>query len=410
MKVFILAGGFGTRLSHIVKDVPKPMAPIQKKPFLEVLIMTLKKQGFSDIVLLTGHKSEIIENHFKDGSAFGVHIEYSIETEPLGTGGAIKQAAENFVSEGDFMVLNGDTYFDADLTALVRFHQDNKAGLTIALKYREDVKRYGMVRTKDYQVLEFIEKNPDLEDGYINGGIYVINKNALTSFKKRGFLSFESEVMPLLLKENKVLALPFGGRFIDIGVPDDYFQADSTLLEWIEEEKIKVAFLDRDGIINVDSGYSYKKENLKLVPGIIPFLKGLRALGYHFVIVTNQAGIGKGKYTEDDFREFQAELELQFLSEDLKFLDTYFCPYHPEAVIPEYRKVSLLRKPSPAMVLQAADKHCIDIAKSVMIGDKASDVLEIPYLRTYLLRGIYDLKNQSNAYDSFDEILKMLAK
>ncbi len=408
MQALILAGGFGTRLSHIVKDLPKPMAPIQNKPFLEILISYLKKQGINDIILLTGYKSESIEAYFQEGKKSGLSVRYSIEKEPLGTGGAVKKAALTMVQDEDFLLINGDTYFDVDCKYLMDFHKRNAALLTIALKYKEDVKRYGSVRLEDGRIMEFIEKSDCLEDGLINGGVSVLSKKALQYFKKDGFLSIEKEVMPLLLDEGKVYGVPFGGKFIDIGVPRDYYRAGKEIPGWLKKPKIKAAFLDRDGVLNVDEGYTHKAEDLRLVDGVIPFLKDLRKMGFKFIIITNQAGIGKGLFKNEDYDHFQETLLKKLSREGIEIIDSFYSPYHPEAVLEEYKKESLLRKPGPGMVLLAADKHHIDLNRSIMIGDRDSDRIRLPYLRSFILKSRYGSNPEFKTYADFNEITEAL--
>ena len=166
----ILAGGFGTRLAHVVSDVPKPMAPIAKKPFLEYIVKTLKNQGFDSFVFLTGYKSEIIEKHFKK-------LKNAIlikEETALGTGGAILNAY-NYL-EDEFFVINGDTFFDIDYSLLEDFSKDKPC--TIALRYTNNISRYGMVEINDdFKTTSFVEKGSLPEnriDGYINGGIFYL--------------------------------------------------------------------------------------------------------------------------------------------------------------------------------------------------------------------------------------------
>jgi D,D-heptose 1,7-bisphosphate phosphatase len=409
MQAFILAGGFGTRLAYIVKDVPKPMAPIGRKPFLAFLIENLKNQGIKEIVLLTGHKSEQIESYFGNGSRFGVNIQYSVETSPLGTGGAILKAANLYLKNDNFLVLNGDTYFDVDCKLLMQFHEENQAVLTIGLKYKKDVKRYGNVEISGSRVSRFTEKNPSLEDGLINGGIYAVHKKALSYFEKREtLLSFENEVMPLLMKQETILGIPFGGKFIDIGVPEDYSFADQVLKGWQKQKKIKAAFLDRDGIINKDKGYTNKLSDLEWVDGIISFLKKLARLKYQLIIVTNQAGIAKGKFTEEDYLSFQKGLTICLKKEGIIILDSFYCPFHKEGTVKKYTKNSFLRKPNPGMILEAADLYNIDISKSIMVGDKASDRILLPCLKSYILKGAYPLPEGFPIYQNFDEILEGL--
>ena len=173
----ILAGGFGTRLSHVVSDVPKPMAPVYGRPFLCYLLDRLIDAGIGRIVLATGYKHECIEDYF--GTEYrGVEIVYSQETTPLFTGGAIRQAADKIQSD-DFVVLNGDTLFDIDLTKLYDFHIKNHANLSIALRHVTDTSRYGSVACTNDHIVAFSEKTESLGAGDINGGIYAVNRDWL---------------------------------------------------------------------------------------------------------------------------------------------------------------------------------------------------------------------------------------
>ena len=147
----ILSGGFGTRLSHVISDVPKPMAPIQNIPFLEYIVQTLKQQGFDHFIFLTGYKSECIENYFK----YLKNAIFVKEEKALGTGGAILNAFNNLQDE--FFLINGDTFFDIDYSLLEDFGKNKP--ITIALRYTNDVNRYGFVETDDdFLVKSFIEK------------------------------------------------------------------------------------------------------------------------------------------------------------------------------------------------------------------------------------------------------------
>ncbi len=407
MRVFILAGGFGTRLREVISDIPKPMAPIGRKPFLEFLISYLEKQGYRDIVLLTGYKSQIIEGHFGDGKKYGVNITYSREKNPLGTGGAIREAALLYPSEEDFLILNGDTFFDGDYRLLAGFHKSRGSLVTIALKYKIDVTRYGSVELEKGRIISFNEKPSKPEDGLINGGVTVLSNKSLPFFKE-GPHSLEKDVLPRIVDNKAVCGLPFGGKFIDIGIPEDYLKASKDLPGWLSGKKIKAAFLDRDGIINEDEGYTYRIEDLRLVEGAVQFLKDLENLGFRLIIVTNQAGIGKGLFGEKDYLLFQDKLVQILAADGISILDSFYSPYHNEAPLKKYRKNSLLRKPGPGMALCAADKYNIDLAESVMIGDRDSDRLDLPYLHSFIIKGKYGNDPALRTYSNFNEVLEAI--
>ena len=222
MEAIVLAGGFGTRIQSVVSDVPKPMAPVCGKPFLHYLLQSIVRQDIKRIILAVGYKSEIIIRHF--GNKFeSADLIYSIEDEPLGTGGGIRQAIE--MVEGDeVLIINGDTFFDIPFQDLIHFHQKGGYDLTMCLKPMEDFDRYGTVIINKDRVVGMKEKQP-CEKGIINGGVYILNKRVIEYFPNGAKFSFEKEIL-----EEKVNKLKFGAfvsdsYFIDIGIPEDYKKA-----------------------------------------------------------------------------------------------------------------------------------------------------------------------------------------
>lgn len=228
IQVLIPAGGFGTRLRSVIQDVPKPMALIKNRPFLEWLIEFLKIQGLTNIVVLTGHQSEAIIHHFGDGSNFGVKITYSHEESPLGTGGSIAKAIKNSDYK-DFLVLNGDTLFCIDINLFIK---KSRAPITIALKSVEDTSRYGRVLLSDKNlVTEFQEKKAGFEYGLISAGIYYLQKEVQSYFKEASF-SFEKDILEPLSQKSLVSGFLCSGEFIDIGIPSSYQEAQIKIPEW----------------------------------------------------------------------------------------------------------------------------------------------------------------------------------
>ena len=225
LPVIILAGGMGTRLKDVIHDVPKPMAPVMGKPFLEYLVMQLMRWNIRDIVMSVGYKRDCIKDYFGDGSRWDVKIKYADEVNPLGTGGGIRNAAQ-FVDKGSFLVMNGDSYFDADLEGLFLLHGKKKSQLTVALVQRNDTGRYGKVEIdSEGRVIAFKEKESGTP-GFINSGIYVMTKEFVALFPE-GKSSFENDMMPRSVGRG-VFGLPMEGFFIDIGVPEDYEKACSA--------------------------------------------------------------------------------------------------------------------------------------------------------------------------------------
>lgn len=224
MEAIILAGGFGTRLSHIVTDVPKPMAPVKNKPFLEYIMEYLIVQGITKVILATGFKSEVISDYF--GNSYkGLRILYSKEESPLGTGGALKKAIA--LCESDYIfIINGDTYFDVSLKDMMMFHLGEKASITISAKKMFNYSRYGTLLCKDSLVNAFQEKRLT-EEGLINGGIYLLNKSILDNIDKDVF-SLEKDVFEAQIECIRIVAYESNGYFIDIGIPEDYYKAQEV--------------------------------------------------------------------------------------------------------------------------------------------------------------------------------------
>lgn len=221
MEAIILAGGFGTRLAHIVKDVPKPMAPVANRPFLEYILDYLKKNGISKVVLATGYKHEVIENYF--GNVYNdINIEYSVEDMPLFTGGAIKKALKK-CTESEVFVINGDTYFNVNLKKMKEFHILHKSDITVATKEMVDIDRYGTLILKDIRIVKFKEKQKKVK-GFINGGIYIINRNLFDNIKEEKF-SFETNIMEKFVLDLKINSFKCDKYFIDIGIEKDYYTA-----------------------------------------------------------------------------------------------------------------------------------------------------------------------------------------
>ncbi|MDK2084126.1 nucleotidyltransferase family protein [Aliarcobacter butzleri] len=225
MEAIILAGGFGTRLRSVVSDVPKPMAPIDSKPFLEYLFHYLKKYNVTKVVLSVCHKKELIQKHFQN-SFLDIEIDYSIEDDALGTGGAIKQSL-SMCKKDNVVVLNGDSFFDINLNKLLEKHIEYASDLTLGLKPMENFDRYGVVSTDDNgKVTGFLEKK-QTDNGNINGGVYIIKRSLLDSVEAKIF-SFE-EYMSNKYEAKNFFTMKSDGYFIDIGIPEDYEKAQREL-------------------------------------------------------------------------------------------------------------------------------------------------------------------------------------
>jgi len=220
MQTLILAGGLGSRLQEVIHHYPKPMVSIDGRPFLEYLILQLKKHNLTEILLCIGYLGEKIKEYFQDGTRWGVEIEYSEEEKPLGTGGAIK-LAESFVRSDNFLVLNGDSCLDIDFNELIGFHKLREALVTLALVQIIKPDRYGLVEIdKNSHITSFREKGAISKSNLINGGVYVFQKEVL-NFISESSVSLEEDIFPKLIGK-RFHGKPNRAYFNDIGVPEDY--------------------------------------------------------------------------------------------------------------------------------------------------------------------------------------------
>jgi D-glycero-alpha-D-manno-heptose 1-phosphate guanylyltransferase len=229
MEAIVLAGGLGTRLRAAVPDLPKPMAPVNGRPFLERLLDYWIAQGVRRFILSTGYRHEILAAHF--GTAFhGAAVQHVVEDHPLGTGGGLLLARGALEAEGSFLVLNGDTFFDVALQTLRDFHSAHQAEATLSLFRTPQQGRYtGINVGKAGEIRSF---GTGARGGLANGGVYLMERSLLDGrpWKPRSAVSLEEDILPFAVQAGKrVYGMECAGRFIDIGVPEDYARAAEVL-------------------------------------------------------------------------------------------------------------------------------------------------------------------------------------
>lgn len=364
-EAIVLAGGFGTRLAHVVPDVCKPMAPVAGRPFLRFIMDQLAAAGFDRVIVADGYRREQIEDFF--GSAYrGMEIEYSPEDTPLLTGGAVKRALNRCLSDWVF-VLNGDTWLDADFAAMEAAAADapERAFAVIAVKRMRDFERYGTVDVDAGGALTaFHEKRP-CKEGLINAGVYLLRRDALDGMPEK--FSLESDYFERVVGEGALRAAECAGGFIDIGVPEDYDLAQTMLAPLARSWRL--AMFDRDGTINVDTGHLHEPEKLELIPSTVDIMRGYSEdPDYKVVVVTNQAGIAKGLYTKADMRNLHRYMEDELEKLGVHVDAWYFCPHHPD-----YTGPCVCRKPAPGMLLAAMRDFDAKTSDCVMYGDMPTD-------------------------------------
>jgi D-glycero-alpha-D-manno-heptose 1-phosphate guanylyltransferase len=367
----ILAGGLGTRLRSVVSDLPKCMAPVAGQPFLKHVIRYLLSQGIEKFIFSLGYKHELIEE-FLNSEFPTIHCECSVEQEPLGTGGAIYLACKR-TKENNVLVVNGDTLFKTDLKKAFSFHKENNAYCTLLLKPMLDFDRYGVVELDDdYTVSSFKEKQ-FFQSGDINAGVYILDVEQFIDKDFPEKFSFEKDYLEKYYTEKKIFGLIDDSYFIDIGIPADFQKAQEELkripLHLKNTDPTWTLFLDRDGVINFEKENDYILDwsEFEFYPGVTEAINLLSAKFNTIVVVSNQRGVGRGLMSEKDLLDIQRRMRSEIERHGGRIDKIYYCtatdPHH------------FYRKPNPGMALQAAkDFPSIDLSKTIMVGNKLSDM------------------------------------
>jgi NDP-sugar pyrophosphorylase family protein len=223
----VLCGGLGTRLRPVTGALPKGLAPVEGRPFLDYMFRYLHGQGVRDVVLCTGYAADQVEAACGDGSPWGLQVRYSREAQPLGTGGAAK-LAEPLIASDPFFLLNGDSLVHADLGRLARFHRDKRAKISMVLVHVADKSPFGAVRRGEGDSVAGFSEKGQGGPGWINGGIYLIDRSVLADLPAGEPVSIEKEVFPRYAA-NGLYGMEAAGSFIDIGTPESYARAASVL-------------------------------------------------------------------------------------------------------------------------------------------------------------------------------------
>ena len=383
----IVAGGKGARLAQLFPGLPKALLPIGDKPVLAHQLELAAACGIRVVTILAGHLSGKIIEFVGDGAAFGLKARVLVESEPLGSAGALIQNL-NVLPE-DFFVLYGDVMAAVDLSPMAQFHLDSDADFTCLVHPNDHPLDSDLVEVDDHSRVTAIHAYPHPPDrdfaNLVNAALYVVRRDALRPWSgQTKHLDFTKDVMlGLLTAGAKVFAYRSTAYARDMGTPKRLKQVDADWragkIALTQSNRARPAvFLDRDGTLNIDKGHLRHPQDLELLPGVGEALAVLRHAGFCLVVLTNQAVIARGEATERDVAAIHRRLEWE-LGKLGAYLDgIYACPHHPDSGFPgervELKIACNCRKPATGLVDRACRELSIDASKSWMIGDQARDV------------------------------------
>ncbi len=393
MKAVIMAGGKGTRIASVARDIPKPMIPIEGKPVLEHELECLREQGLTDVILTVSHLGHVIMDYFGDGSGispatgkpFGVKIEYYMEQEPLGNAGALFRLKDKLTE--DFLLLNADAIFDIDFGRFVAHHREKGGLVTLFTHPNSHPYDSGLILAdEDGAVRQWLAKEDERPQWYrnrVNAGLHVLSPALLEEQPDTPKIDLDRQLLKPLAGTGKMYCYDSPEYVKDMGTPERYEgvcrdYAAGLVRTRNLRNKQRAIFLDRDGTINRYVGFLRDVGQFELLPGAAEAIRRINASGYLAIVVTNQPVIARGEVTREQLREIHDKMET-LLGREGAYVDAiYYCPHHPHRGYPgEVAELKIdcgCRKPKPGLLLQAAKDYNIDLTKSWMIGDSENDV------------------------------------
>lgn len=385
MQTVIMAGGRGTRIASVNSEVPKPMIEICGKPILQYQIECLKRQGFTQIILVVGYLREAVEKYFGDGKKFGVDIEYIEEKEPLGTAGALYFLKDRI--HDDFLLLNGDIIFDVDIPRFVAAHKRNRCAATIFTHPNSHPYDSGIIFADgNGKVTGWLHKEDERlwYRNRVNAGLHMLSPQIFKEIVSLKKTDLDRDVLKPLIPSGELYVYDSPEYVKDMGTPDRYYTVAEDIKRgrvWEKNlsRKQRAIFLDRDGTLNKYVGFLTDIDKLTLIDGACGAVKKINESGYLAIVASNQPVIARGEVSLEELSEIHAKLETLLGAEGAYLDKIYFCPHHPDKGFkgerPEYKTDCDCRKPKAGMLLRAAAEFNIDLSASWMVGDGENDVL-----------------------------------
>jgi D-glycero-D-manno-heptose 1,7-bisphosphate phosphatase len=358
----ILAGGLGTRLRPITDKIPKPMIQFHGKPFLEYLIELLKEQGIEEIILLLGYLSDKVVEHFGDGDEFGIKILYSISPVEDDTGLRIFKAKD--IIKDEFLLLYCDNYWPLNLQKMyTKFRESQTDALVTIYGNKDGYTKSNCIVDKDDFLIVYDKSRQVSNLNGVDIGFFILKKEVLNLIPV-GNVNFEKEVMPVLVGNKNIIAYKTDHRYYSVGSHERLLLTEKFL------ERRPTIILDRDGVLNKKAPkaeYITRIEEWEWIPGSLEAISLLKKRGYQIVVVTNQAGIARGKMTEQDLLQIHAKMNQDLSKVDAGIDKIYFCPHG-------WDENCECRKPKPGMLFNAQKDLHLDLSRTYFVGDDERDV------------------------------------
>lgn len=381
----VLAGGKGTRLQNAFPDTAKPMVPLAGKPVLQHLVETYSAQGIERFFFTIGHLGDQIRAHFGDGSAWGVDIHYFEETTPLGTAGALAEL-RGMLPE-TFWVMYGDTLSDIDLAQMEAYHVSKRAQATLFVHPNDHPYDSDLVQMNREGRVVAVHGKPHAEGidypNCVNAAFYLMENRLIGQIPVGVSSDFGRDLFPRWASEHRLFAYASPEYIKDMGKPERHAEVERAVTTGkVSARNLtqpqRAIFLDRDGVINLDTDLIKHPDEMQVYPFAGKAIRQINQSDFISVVVTNQSAVARGLTDLDGIDAIHARMDRQ-LGAQGAFVDAlYYCPHHPHGGFPEerpeYKIPCNCRKPSPGMLLAAADRFNIDLSQSWMVGDSPRDI------------------------------------
>ncbi|WP_440913814.1 HAD-IIIA family hydrolase [Candidatus Pelagibacter sp.] len=388
IQAVILCGGLGTRLKPITNKIPKPLAPLNGKPFIDYLLKQLKSQRIKNVLLLTGYLGDLIKKKVGDGRKYGLKITYSDGPVNWDTGRRLWES-KKFLDK-EFLLLYSDNFTSFNLNNLKSFHRKKKSSITLTISKKTP----GNISVSKNQIVKNFVIKRSKKNNFVEIGYMIINKKTLFEEFKNKNCNL-SELLRSLSKKKQVSAFE--------AIDDYYSISDKKRLKLTEKylSKKKIILIDRDGVIN----YKAKKARyinfwleFEFIPRTYKSLKKLSKNGFRFIVISNQAGIGRGETKLKELNKIHRNMIKKFKTDGIDIMKVYFCPHN-------WNEGCFCRKPKPGMLFQASKDFNFRLDNTLFIGDDPRDLIAAKKANC---KGI--LWRNNNKYPEIDDLVKKSLK